>query len=82
MATISKLFKCPCCGKETLLGERNWEVCSNCGWEDDAIQFENPDFAGGANFFSLNEYRKLYLDGKDVQKLEAEKNRPSQINDL
>lgn len=73
MTTISKLFKCPCCGKETLSEERNWEVCSNCGWEDDAIQLENPDFAGGANLFSLNEYRKLYLEGKDVQKLEAEK---------
>mgnify|MGYP003571362099 CR=1 FL=1 len=68
---ISK-FKCPCCGNLTLSEERMFEICDVCGWEDDNVQFDNPDFAGGANFFSLNKYRELYLQGKDIQKCEEE----------
>ena len=71
MTTISK-FKCPCCGKETLSEERMNEICDVCGWEDDYVQFIKPDFAGGANCFSLNKYRELYLQGKDVVKIEEE----------
>lgn len=71
MTTISK-YKCPCCGKETLSEERMYEICSNCGWEDDDVQFSNPDFAGGANYFSLNKYRELFMQGKDIKKLEQE----------
>jgi hypothetical protein len=28
-----------------------------CGWEDDNVQFDDPDFRGGANVPSLNEVR-------------------------
>ena len=48
------------------------EICDVCGWEDDYVQFIKPDFAGGANYFSLNKYRELYLQGKDVVKIEEE----------
>ena len=71
MTTISK-FKCPCCGNYTLTEERMWEICPVCNWEDDALQFDNQNLKGGANFFSLNEYRKLFKDGKDVKKIEEE----------
>lgn len=63
-------YKCPCCGQATLPSEHMFDICSVCGWEDDNIQFKNPDFCGGANFFSLNEYKKFYLEGKDVKKLQ------------
>lgn len=69
MITTSK-FNCPCCGQKTLSEERMFEVCKVCGWEDDNIQFANPDMAGGANYFSLNKYRELYLQGKNPSELE------------
>ncbi len=60
-------FKCPCCGEKTLSCERMFDICKNCGWEDDNVQFENPDFYGGANYFSLNKYREVFLQEKDVK---------------
>ena len=54
------LKKCPCCEKITLDAESLYEVCSNCGWEDDPIQKDDPDFPGGANEMSLNQARKAY----------------------
>ncbi len=68
--TTNISYKCPCCGQKTLDSEHMFDICSVCGWEDDNVQFSNPDFRGGANFFSLNEYRKAYLEGKDVKKLQ------------
>lgn len=65
-------YKCPCCGQKTLSTEHMFDICSVCGWEDDNVQFAAPDFRGGANFFSLNEYRKAFLEGKNVEKLQAE----------
>jgi len=35
-------------------------ICPVCFWEDDDVQFENPDFAGGANRPSLNQARSNY----------------------
>lgn len=65
-------YKCPCCGQKTLDSEHMFDICSVCGWEDDNVQFRNPDFFGGANFFSLNEYKRVFLEGKDVLKLQEE----------
>ena len=31
------------------------------GWEDVPIQFDDPNFSGGANSFSLNEAREYFL---------------------
>ena len=70
--TTNISYKCPCCGQKTLDSEHMFDICSICGWEDDNVQFSNPDLRGGANFFSLNEYRKAYLEGKDVKKLQEE----------
>ena len=52
---------CPCCGYKTLTEERAWEICHLCGWEDDEIQFDIPDFRGGANPESLIEAQKHFL---------------------
>ena len=65
-------FNCPCCRQKTLPTEHMFDICPVCGWEDDNVQFDDPDFRGGANFFSLNEYRKLFKGGKDVHKLQKE----------
>ena len=52
--------KCPCCGKSGLREERSWDVCDFCGWEDDPLQRDEPDFEGGANEKSLNQAKEAY----------------------
>ena len=47
---------CPVCGalefvKQDFPG--SYDICSICGWEDDAIQFANPHDTTGANRVSL-----------------------------
>ena len=48
---------CPVCGKYEFEEEDWYEVCPICGWEDDSLQRDDPDYSGGANDMSLNEYR-------------------------
>lgn len=60
---MSKI-ECPCCGK-TQVGE--YDVCEECGWENDPVQLGKPDFPGGANHMSLNEARAAYAVGNPVK---------------
>ena len=56
------LYPCPCCGNLTL-GEEppgTWLICEVCWWEDDPVQFANPEYRGGANGPSLNEGREYF----------------------
>ena len=55
--------KCPVCGKTVFPHEDSFEVCDECGWEDDALQERNPDDTEGANEMSLNEYKARYEAG-------------------
>ena len=52
---------CPVCGEYVF--EEKYEICPVCGWENDKLQTENPDFEGGANRMSLNQARKIYMEG-------------------
>jgi len=54
---------CPCCSHRTLadLCPGSFEVCPVCDWEDDLIQFEDPELCGGANRVSLRQARENYL---------------------
>ncbi|MBR5765589.1 MAG: hydrolase [Lachnospiraceae bacterium] len=56
----SEKFKCPCCGYYTLPGAGAYDICPVCFWEDDPVQEDDPDYAGGANDLSLNECRKNF----------------------
>ena len=38
----------------------SFDVCQVCGWEDDLLQLVEPDFAGGANRLSLNQFREKW----------------------
>lgn len=60
------LKECPCCGKKTLTERDNYEICEVCGWEDDDIQSDDPDYSSGANHISLNEARKAWSEGKEL----------------
>lgn len=61
-----KLFRprvCACCGK-SIVGF--YGVCRVCGWENDPLQNERPDYGGGANRMSLNEARIAYSQGEEI----------------
>ena len=49
----------PCCGYLTFDEEPpgTFEICPDCGWEDDEAQFRDPTYDGGANGVSLEEAR-------------------------
>lgn len=55
---------CPVCGSYRFSEKGAYEICPVCGWEDDPVQFKDPDYEGGANGKSLNEARREW-DGKD-----------------
>lgn len=54
-------MRCPVCGNDTFVdSDYEYAICSECFWEYDLIQVENPDYSGGANNHSLNAYREIY----------------------
>ncbi len=57
-------YPCPCCGYRTLpeppLG--TYSICDVCFWEDDRVQFDDPDYEGGANRVSLRQARDNYRE--------------------
>jgi hypothetical protein len=55
-------FACPCCGCLTLPNRPpgTFALCPVCWWEDDSVQFADPDWRGGANDPSLDEARENY----------------------
>ena len=63
-------YPCPCCGYLTLdePPPGTFEICPVCYWEDDAVQFNDPSYAGGANKMCLADARKNYLEFGAVDK--------------
>lgn len=58
-----KEIKCPCCGK-TMVEE--WDICTECNWENDPNQLRDVEYGGGANRMSLTEAREAYKKGIPV----------------
>ncbi|MEK4967086.1 CPCC family cysteine-rich protein [Cytobacillus sp. FSL R7-0696] len=56
-------YTCPCCGYKTLDEEPpgTYDICSICFWEDDGVQYSDPDYEGGANIPSLRQAQKNYV---------------------
>lgn len=56
-------FSCPCCRYLTLEVQSpgSYEICPVCYWEDDPVQFQNPEHDHGANRVSLDQARKNFL---------------------
>lgn len=48
----------------TVLDERpppgTYSICPVCGWEDDPVQYDDPDHEGGGNVESLNQVRAAF----------------------
>lgn len=61
---MNNKYHCPCCNHITLDSLGEYLICDICGWEDDPIQADDIYFQGGANYMSLNEARKIFLEGK------------------
>ena len=63
--TFSGLYFCPCCGNPVIgPGPAKYAICPECNWENDPVQLWDPDFPGGANGLSLNDYRKEYINSR------------------
>lgn len=56
-------YQCPCCRFWTIFDEcppGTYQICPVCNWEDDNVQYYDPNFRGGANEMSLNEAQNSY----------------------
>jgi hypothetical protein len=53
---------CPCYGYNTFEGEERLQyiICPICFWENDPIQFSEPEYEGGANRVSLVQAQKNF----------------------
>ena len=40
---------CPVCRKYTFEEYADYDICPTCGWENDGVQFDDHNYAGGAN---------------------------------
>jgi hypothetical protein len=63
------LKECACCDEKTLPEDSISRICPVCGWEDDPIQNDDPDYAGGANHISLNEAKQAFAEGRPLKPL-------------
>jgi hypothetical protein len=64
---MSALVDCPCCKQRTLTERGHYDICGICGWEDDPLQADDPDYTGGANGPSLNEARLRFARGAETR---------------
>lgn len=57
-------YPCPCCGYLTLPKSPpgTYQICEVCFWEDDGVQFDDPDYEGGANKLSLRQARANFRE--------------------
>jgi hypothetical protein len=58
------LVACPCCRQKTLEQRSTFEICPECGWEDDGQDDHNAHVVrGGPNgSLSLTQARQDYLE--------------------
>ena len=63
---LDKESMCQCCNYYYGF-KSEYEICPNCGWENDNVQAKDPDYRGGANKMSLNEAKEAYANGKEIK---------------
>lgn len=57
-------YLCPVCNKHYFREIGTHEICPICDWINDSVQNTDPNYTGGENKLSLNEYRKKWHDDK------------------
>lgn len=58
---------CPVCGEYLFPETGSFDICEVCGWEDDAVQEDNPDEEDCANHMSLNQAKAAYARGEEIE---------------
>ena len=59
------MFRCPVCGLRTLSERGMFEICTECGWEDEGVDDEDAEPAFGPNGdYTIRQYREEYLQLK------------------
>lgn len=58
-------IKCPVCGQYEFEEKDDFDICDVCGWENDGLQYDKPDYWGGANDMSLNQYKNAWKNGEN-----------------
>ncbi|MCC8042204.1 MAG: hydrolase [Oscillospiraceae bacterium] len=79
---IKSKYTCPVCGKHQFEYNGDDYICPICYWQNDIIQNDDPDYAGGANPESLNEYRKLWAEGKTWMQIKNAKEKMMNKNSV
>jgi hypothetical protein len=55
-------YPCPACGYLVFSNPvGSYDICPICNWEDDPVQLQHPDLAGGANKVSLIEAQRNFM---------------------
>lgn len=77
-------YTCPCCGYKSLDEEPTdtYEICKICFWEDDGVQFRDPDYEGGANEVSLRQGQVNFIKFGACEERFIEFVRNPTINDI
>ena len=77
-------FTCPCCGYKTfdLEPPGTVDICPVCYWQDDLIQYLDPDFEGGANVFSLRQSQEAFKDKIELININYEFDGPKDISKI
>ena len=61
-----RIYPCPMCeAQNQLFDERLYDICRNCGWEDDSYQYRNHDKTG-ANGLTWNQAKELLRQGGKI----------------
>ena len=50
------MVRCPVCKQHEF--EEDFDLCPVCDWQYDRVQYNDPDYWGGANKLSINDYKK------------------------
>jgi len=66
------MIKCPVCGQYEFEERDDYDSCDICCWQNDGLQMSNPDFWGGANDLSLNDFRAEWQKRNLVQQRVAQ----------
>lgn len=81
---MSKMYPCSCCSFLTLTSAESgsYEICPVCFWEDDPVQNEDIDYAGGANEVSLTAALNNFIDFGASERRFIQNVRPPMLSEL
>lgn len=58
------MFRCPVCGHRTLTERAMYEICLECGWEDEGDDDDDQGRGGPNGDYTVKTYREEYLQLK------------------